>query len=104
MTRLIMCSRIVLSLIALCLMWPSAFAANAYLGRTDPGTVPSAGMSADFKRGSRFTLSEPATVQEVCAFLDGNGGASGEQRVSYVIYATGAAGLQPKCSKRATCS
>jgi hypothetical protein len=43
------------------------------------GAVPSSGLAGDTKRTSAFTLTEPATITELCAYLDGNGGASDYQ-------------------------
>ncbi len=59
---------------------------ESQFGRTDPAAVPSSGLSADFKRGSQFTLSERATLDTLNAYLDGNGGASGFQQVSMALY------------------
>jgi hypothetical protein len=56
------------------------------LGRTDIASTPSAGLSANFKRGSRFTLSENATLDGLCAYLDGLGGASGRQDFRLALY------------------
>lgn len=58
----------------------------AQFGRTDVASAPSSGLSADFKRGSQFTLSEQATLDTLSAYLDGNGGASGWQDVSMALY------------------
>jgi hypothetical protein len=56
-------------------------------GRTsESNTTPSAGLAGDFKRASRFTLTEPATVKHLCAYLDGKGGASGSQEVKLALY------------------
>jgi hypothetical protein len=56
-------------------------------GKTAIGATPSAGLSADFKRASRFTLSEPGTVSELCAYLDGKGGGTGVQYAQFALYA-----------------
>lgn len=56
------------------------------LGQTTVGTVPSAGMTADMKRGSKFTLAEAGTLSSFSAYLDGLGGASGTQNVRVVLY------------------
>jgi hypothetical protein len=50
------------------------------------GATASAGLTANFKRASRFTLTEPATVKDICVYLDGNGGGSGLQFVHYALY------------------
>ena len=55
-------------------------------GRTTVGTVPSSGMTTDVKRGSKFSLSEAATLSSFSAYLDGNGGASGSEQVRIVLY------------------
>ena len=61
--------------------------ADHYLGRTTVGTIPSNGLTADFKRGSKFTLSEPGIVDALSVYLDGLGGPqSGTQLVSLAIY------------------
>lgn len=68
--------------------------ATTTLGRTTVGTLPSAGLSANFKRGSKFSVSERGALEVLCAYLDGNGGVSGTQAVRYAIYkdANGAPG------------
>jgi len=43
-------------------------------------------MSADFKRGSNFTLSEAGTITSFSAYLDGNGGPTGLQDVRVALY------------------
>ena len=60
--------------------------ADGTLGRTTVGVTPSSGMSADYKRGSKFTLSENAALRLICAYLDSAGGGSGQQRFRYVVY------------------
>jgi hypothetical protein len=56
-------------------------------GRTSIGAVPSVGMTADQKRGSKFTLAESATLLGFKAYLDGLGGpTSGTQSVRMVLY------------------
>src|SRR5688572_16784685 len=63
---------------------PPAHAAT--LGQTAVGTIPSAGLTANFKRGSKFALAEAGTIESVCAYLDGNGGVSGNQEVRFAVY------------------
>jgi hypothetical protein len=58
----------------------------ASFGRTTAGTIASGGLRADFKRGSRFVLSEKAMMNDVCAYLDGNGGGTGYQQLRYALY------------------
>jgi hypothetical protein len=55
-------------------------------GATTNGTVPSSGLSADFKRASKYTLSETGTLVSLSAYLDGNGGATGSQGVRLALY------------------
>lgn len=55
-------------------------------GRIDIATNASAGMTANQKRGSKFSLTEAGTLLSFSAYLDGNGGASGSQSVSMVLY------------------
>jgi hypothetical protein len=65
-------------------------------GRTSVGTLPSNGLSAHFKRASRFTLTAPGTFLQLCAYLDGKGGVSGSQPVRLALYqdANGAPGTK----------
>lgn len=58
-------------------------------GRTTVATLPSAGMSANFKRGSSFTMPERGKLYSIAAYLDGNGTPGAVdvgQTVDYVIY------------------
>src|SRR5581483_830133 len=55
-------------------------------GRTDVASTPSGGLSADFKRGSRFTLGVQGTLTSFSAYLDGNGGGSGTQNLRMELY------------------
>jgi hypothetical protein len=64
----------------------SAQAQAASFGRETVGTLTSAGLRADFKRGSKFVLSERATLQSLCAYLDSNGGGTGVQWLRYALY------------------
>lgn len=86
MRRLISVTKAVLTTFVMFIAFTSAHAQDATFGRTDVGAIPSTGLSADFKRSSRFTLTEPANVHALCAYLDGNGGASGEQRYRLALY------------------
>lgn len=57
------------------------------LGRTDIGTAPSAGLSANRSRWSQFTLNDDIyPLSGLHAYLDGLGGASGSQKVRLAIY------------------
>jgi hypothetical protein len=55
-------------------------------GRTTVATGSSSGMTADQKRGSKFTLSDRATLLGFKAYLDGAGGAAGSAAVRMVLY------------------
>src|SRR5690349_14560625 len=55
-------------------------------GRTTVGAVASGGLRAEYKRGSRFTLSEPGSITQLCGYVDGNGGAGGTQKIRYALY------------------
>lgn len=55
-------------------------------GRTDVGSTPSSGLTANYKRGSKFTLGAQATLASLSAYLDGNGGSSGTQDLRMVLY------------------
>ncbi len=55
-------------------------------GRVAASPVASAGMTADRKRASRFTLTERGRLRELSAHLDGNGGGSGQQSIKLVLY------------------
>jgi hypothetical protein len=59
------------------------------LGRTEVGTKPSNGLTANFSRWSKFGLTDhSAALTGLHAYLDGLGGASGSQKVRMVIYGT----------------
>src|SRR5689334_8999836 len=48
---------------------------------------PSGGLSGDYKRGSRYTLTEHGVLNMMKAFLDGQGGPqTGFQNVTLVLY------------------
>lgn len=60
-------------------------------GRTTVAAVPSAGMATDQKRGSKFTLTDVATVLTLRAYLDGKGDpdptrTTGEALVRMALY------------------
>lgn len=71
---------------ALFAMIPRDALAAYSVGRTTIGSIPSAGLSANFKRGSKFSVTERGSLQNFCAYLDGHGGVSGSQTVRYVLY------------------
>ena len=60
----------------------------ATFGRTTVGTTPTGGLTGNFKRGSKFTLSEPGTVTSLHAYADGFGEAGdyGFQWVRMALY------------------
>src|SRR5262249_44887640 len=45
-----------------------------FAGRATIAATPSGGLTSNFKRGSRFTLSESGRVFALSAYLDGKGG------------------------------
>jgi Hypothetical glycosyl hydrolase family 15 len=55
-------------------------------GRTTVATTPSGGLTANWKRGSKFTLGAAGTLVNFSAYLDGNGGASGGQSLRMALY------------------
>jgi hypothetical protein len=55
-------------------------------GRASIAATPSGGMSANFKRGSRITLSERGRVTHLSAYLDSLGGTAGTQSVRLALY------------------
>ena len=67
------------------------YASNAVraAGRRVADTVPSGGMTADFKRGSSFTMPERGKLFGITALLDGNGSPALQgqvQQFKYAIY------------------
>jgi hypothetical protein len=77
-----------LTAIILCGLLMTAFSSAhaASFGRTTVGATPSAGLRIDFKRGSKFVLSERAVIRDICAYLDTNGGGTGVQWVRFALY------------------
>ena len=65
---------------------PAYAQAEVAFGRTTQGVQTSGGLSANFKRASRFSLSEAGTVHTMCAYVDGKGGASGTQGFRLALY------------------
>jgi hypothetical protein len=56
-------------------------------GRIQESAVPSAGMTANRKRASKFTMTENGTLLSLWAYLDGSGGVvTGDQEVRLVLY------------------
>jgi hypothetical protein len=73
--------------LAILMSFRSAHAQNTQtFGHIVPGAVPSAGLSAQMKRASRFTAPGPGTVRQLCAYLDGKGGVSNYQRMRLALY------------------
>ncbi len=56
--------------------------------QADPSTaIPSSGLSANFIRGSKFTVTaERAALGFIRAYMDGLGGAAGSQQVQVLVY------------------
>lgn len=76
----------IVRILAVILVLAVAPQVHADFGRDTGGTIASSGLRSDFKRGSRFTLSEPAIVTHLCAYLDGNGGTTGRQSIRFALY------------------
>ena len=57
-----------------------------FFGQTSIGPTPSAGLNADYKRGSKFTISQAFTLLGLSAYLDGGGGGTGAQQVLMELY------------------
>ena len=74
------------AIVALTSLTPAYSQISQTFGRVSPGTVPSGGLSADMKRASRFSLPSAGSLSELCAYLDGNGGASGTQSFRLALY------------------
>jgi hypothetical protein len=74
------------ALITLMGLTPAHSQISQFLGRVTEATIPSKGLSANFKRASRFTLGSRGTITRLCAYLDGNGGVSGTQGVRFALY------------------
>jgi hypothetical protein len=55
-------------------------------GRTTVGATASGALRADFKRGSKFTLTQDGTAKSLCAWLDGGGGNTSWQSVRFAMY------------------
>src|SRR5262245_12340185 len=74
--------------IVLCGLLLTAFAPaySATFGRATAGTLASAGLRADFKRGSKLVLTEKGTFQELCVYVDMKGGGTGTQALRFALY------------------
>ncbi len=78
--------RIFLALVASTALAAVSPAQAVEFGQPDGGT-PSSGLSGDFKRGSRVTLTEPGVVTYLKAKLDGFGGPqTGSQFIHLSLY------------------
>lgn len=55
-------------------------------GSAPSGYSASSGLGTNYKRGSKYTLGEAATLLELSAYMDGNGGGGGTQKVRMEIY------------------
>ena len=67
-------------------LMPAHSQTSQLLGRITEATIPSNGLSGNFKRAARFTLGARGTTLQLCAYVDGNGGVSGEQRMRLALY------------------
>src|SRR5262245_22812254 len=74
--------------IVLCgLLWSALTPAySASFGRTTVGATPSAGLRADFKRGSKFVMTQFGTFQSMCIYVDMKGGGTGTQAIRLALY------------------
>lgn len=59
---------------------------SASFGRSTVGATPSAGLRADFKRGSKVVLTEKGTAKSICIYVDLKGGGTGSQAVRLALY------------------
>lgn len=78
--------RLLIACAALLMLAVYAPAHAQTFGKTIAGAIPSDGLRADYKRGSKFALTEQGTVTELCAYLDGQGGITGAQAIRFVLY------------------
>jgi hypothetical protein len=74
------------AILALTSLTPAYSQISQTFGKISPGTIASAGLSADMKRASRFSLGSAGTLSQLCAYLDGKGGASGTQPFRLALY------------------
>jgi hypothetical protein len=81
--------RLMAPLTGVLLLWSFTSAHADTFGRTTIGATPSGGLRADFKRGSKFTLSAPGTLRQLCTYIDGQGGGASSNHAQYfrlVVY------------------
>ena len=64
-----------------------AYTAQFFGSTSASGTTPSSGLGADFKRGSKVSLGQSATLIELSAYMDGGGASTGTQSVRMELYA-----------------
>ena len=67
---------------------PQPFVYSTF-GRTIPGTIPSGALTANYIRGSQFYPDQDfvsGRLTALWAYLDGNGGASGSQKMRLALY------------------
>lgn len=57
-----------------------------WFGRSSRGSIFTPGMAVNYKRGSRFTLSQKGTLLNMAAYVDGGGGMSGSQSLRMTLY------------------
>jgi hypothetical protein len=80
-------ARLLLMTLASLLLLGAALQAQAEsFGRQTVGTVVSGGLRGEYKRGSKFALSRAGQITQICGYVDGNGGASGTQKLRYALY------------------
>jgi hypothetical protein len=76
--------RVVGALVVLALVAPAH--ARGVLGFIPSADAPpSAGQRANFKRGSRFTMTETGLLQNLCAYVDGGGGSTARSQLLRVV-------------------
>src|SRR4051794_36331648 len=95
LTRLLL-----IAVTSLAFLAAASAAQAATFGRTTVGAVASGGLRAEYKRGSKFRLSQAGSITQICGYVDGNGGASGIQKIRYALY--GDAGGAPGAKLVAT--
>jgi hypothetical protein len=64
----------------------SPASAISFAGRATVAATPSGGLTANFKRGSRFTMTERGRLVQMSAYLDSLGGGTSPQSVRLSVY------------------
>jgi len=59
---------------------------SKFAGRATVAATPSGGLTANAKRGSRFTMTEKGRLTALTAYLDGKGGGVSSQNFRYALY------------------